>query len=146
MLSASIELKTSVDQVLSGFGLVGAWQLQHKQFNSVCMEIKSTLSEIDSETLASRLRAMPIWFELEASSQYQITRFLNVPVLGLHRQVLDLAGEVQIRQSAIDQAVYLAKGNGKELERLLRQITGQNHLDLLDQLRIEDLRTIPRAV
>lgn len=146
VLSASRELKPDLDLVLSGFGLSAKWQVQHKQINAICSETIGQISNNDAHTLASALRVFPIWFELEIRTEIEISRYLFVPMLGLHRQVLSEAGEVLIRQGGIEEAIYLAKGNGKELERLLRKLSGQNHTDLLDQLQIERLPTISKAV
>lgn len=146
MLSANRELKTDLDEVLSRFGLTATWQIQHKQPNSICSAVFAKVPESQVVVIASALRHFPIWFELEASGRSEISRYLHVPMLGLHRQDLDEFGEVLVRQGAIEEAVYLAKGNGKELERELRKLTGQNHMDLLRQFEIDEIRVIPRAV
>lgn len=146
MLSANKELKTEINQVLSEFGVFATWSIQHKHLNAVCTSTRAQVSDSEAPQLASALRAFPIWFEMEVQSAHENCRYLFVPVLGLHRQQLGQAGEVLIRHEAIEQAIYLAAGSAKELERLIRKLSGQNHIDLLDELRIDDLRTISRAV
>lgn len=146
MLSANSELRTDLDEVLSRFGLSATWQIQHKQPNSICSAVFAKVPENQAALIASALRHFPIWFELEARGRGEFSRYLFAPMLGLHRQDLDEFGEVLVRQGTIEEAVYRAKGNGKELERELRKLTGQNHMDLLQQFEIDELRVIPRAV
>lgn len=146
MLSANRELKTDIDEVLSRFSLSATWQIQHKQPNSICSAVFATVPENRAALIASALRHFPIWFELEVSGGNENSRYLFAPMLGLHRQDLDEFGEVLVRQGAIEEAVYRAKGNGKELERELRKLFGQNHIDLLTQFESDEVRVIPRAV
>lgn len=83
-------------------------------------------------------------FEIEDGSE----RYLHHPGLGIHRQVIDEAGEVIIRAEQLALQLRLSGGNLKEFERRFRLLQGTAWLDLLEPYRLELLRydEMPRAV
>ena len=96
--------------------------------------------------LVSSLARLDVPFEVETLAKNP-ERYLYHPGLGIHRQLLDEAGEVLIRSEAIHRAILESKGSSKELERRIRLLDGTSWLDLLEPYRnSENVRLLPKAV
>jgi hypothetical protein len=136
----------SINDLLLEFGLSGTWVAQPAQPHHYQTRISFTGTAHTAASLASRLASCLAPFELETGAALP-ERYLFHPGLGICRQQLNEAGEVLLREDAVNQAVRASEGNSRELERRLRLASGTPWLDLLETYRNhEGVRLLPKAV
>ncbi len=60
--------------------------------------------------------------------------------------MIDQAGEILVRISSIESAVVNSASDFRELQRQLRLLSGQAHLDIIDSYRNDDQGVVSLAV
>jgi PHD/YefM family antitoxin component YafN of YafNO toxin-antitoxin module len=60
--------------------------------------------------------------------------------------MIDQAGEILVRISTIESAVVNSASDFRELQRQLRLLSGQAHLDIIDSYRNDDQGVVSLAV
>jgi hypothetical protein len=146
VLSAPLDSCAAISDALLEFGLSGQWLAQPAADYCYQLRVHSRLQSPEIPLLTSTLARFRAPFELETLERMP-ERYLFHPGLGIHRQQLNQAGEVLIREDAIASAIAASQGNSKEIERRLRQLSGTTWLDLLEPYRNhEGLRVLPKAV
>ncbi|HEY7796907.1 MAG TPA: DUF3145 family protein [Microbacteriaceae bacterium] len=133
---------------LSDFVSKNQWRVQpllQGQFKaSVELEPESNLSE-----LASRLFSLgEIHFEIESLPDEGMgERYLNVPGLGMKRQMVDEIGRVLIPENEMELFAKRLTEHPSKHASLYRELMGFSHLDRLDQLKVdtEGVSLIPKV-
>jgi hypothetical protein len=144
--SAPHEHRLRIDSILSGFGAAFTCSIQHRQPRSICIKADFAASEEQVAPLVSSLAKLTNIFELETTECYEPARYLFVSGLGIHRQMIDHAGEILVRISSIESAVVNSASDFRELQRQLRLLSGQAHLDIIDSYRNDDQGVVSLAV
>jgi hypothetical protein len=103
----------------------------------------------DLPGLASRLFSLgEIHFELESLPDEGLgERYLNVPGLGMKRQLVDEIGRVLIPENELELFAKRVSEDPSKHALLYRELMGFSHQDRLDQLKIdtEGVSLIPKV-
>lgn len=106
-------------------------------------------ADLDLSELASRLFSLgEIHFEIESLPDEGLgERYLNVPGLGMKRQMVDEIGRVLIPENEIEQFAKRLTDHPSKHASLYRELMGFSHQDRLDQLKIdtEGVSLIPKV-
>lgn len=128
------------------FGTAISWFAQPAAPGCYQAKLTTNLDLVRLPELVSHLAKLKVSFEIESFGQSP-ERYLFHPGLGIHRQQLNEAGEVLLREDAVASALNLSQGSLVEFERRLRLIRGTAWLDLLEIYRYSgEIRLLPRAV
>lgn len=144
--SAPQEQRLRIDAILSGLGASSRCLVQHRQPRSVFIKASFACSDQQAAVLVSNLAKLTNLFELETSDCDEPSRYLFVSGLGIHRQMIDQAGEALVRISSIEAAILNSAANPMELPRQLRLLSGQAHLDIIDSYRSDEEGILGLAV
>lgn len=146
VLSAPLNSCAEINNVLLGFGLSGTWLAQPAREFHYQLQLSARLRTEQVALLVSELSKAACPFEVETTERMP-ERYLHYPGLGILRQQLNEAGEVLLREDAVQNALQQSQGSGKDFERRLRLLSGTPWLDLMEPYRNhEGVRVLPRAV
>lgn len=146
VLSAHLDSCRVITDLLLQFDISGTWSGQPAKAEHYQLRTSARLPAESVPLLVSTLARHGSPFELETTERYP-ERYLYHPGIGIHRQQLNEAGEVLLREDAVMSAILNSKGSAKDLERRMRLLAGTTWLDLLEVYRNHDgVRVLPKAV